>query len=175
MSVKWFTVGKLVNTQGIKGEVRIVPSTDFADVRFAAGSKLMLHHPEGAGSLQVEVEKSRPLKSMYVLKLKGYNNINEVERYKGWVLKVSEHDMVDLEDGEYYYHQILGCLVVTEDGEELGTITEILSPGANDVWVVEPPKGSKRKQILIPVIDECLLGVDVAAKKVTIRVMEGLI
>ncbi|MOA56814.1 Ribosome maturation factor RimM [compost metagenome] len=91
------------------------------------------------------------------------------------MLKVAENELVELNDGEYYYHEIIGCRVVTEDGEELGEISEILSPGANDVWVVDRPKGSKGKQILIPVIDDVLIGVDKRERLVTVRLMEGLI
>ncbi|SFD67681.1 16S rRNA processing protein RimM [Paenibacillus catalpae] len=171
-NIKWFTVGKLVNTHGLRGEVKVLPQTDFADVRFAPGSKLSLQNLDNGQKLEVEVSSSREHKGMFVLKLKGFNDINEVEKYKGWVLKVGEEDLEQLEEGEYYYHQIIGCRVVTEEGEELGTISEILRPGANDVWVVEQPK---RKQLLLPVIDDVLLNVDVASKTVTVRLMEGLI
>jgi 16S rRNA processing protein RimM len=169
---KWFTVGKLVNTHGLRGEVKVLSQTDFADVRFAPGNKLSLQNMDNGQKLEVEVVSSREQKGMFVLKLKGFNDINEVEKYKGWLLKVEETDLKKLDEGEYYYHEIIGCRVVTEEGEELGTITEILRPGANDVWVVEQPK---RKELLLPVIDDVLLNVDVANKTVTVRLLEGLI
>jgi 16S rRNA processing protein RimM len=172
LAEQWYTAGKLVNTHGIKGEVKILSQTDFPDIRFAPGSLLSLHDPQASVRLPVEVAASREHKGMYIVRLKGYNNINEVEKYKGWTVHVSGADLVDLEEGEYYYHEIIGCRVVTDDGEELGTISEILSPGANDVWVVDRPKG---KQLLLPVIDEVLLDVDVQEKRVTVRLMEGLI
>ncbi|HTG68925.1 MAG TPA: ribosome maturation factor RimM [Candidatus Udaeobacter sp.] len=174
MSEKWFTVGKIVNTHGLRGELKILSQTDFADVRFAAGSKLLMLNEENGASLEVKVISSRPNKNIYILKLEGFNDINQVEKYKGWVLKVSEANLVDLDEGEYYYHEIIGCRVVTEEGEELGTISEILSPGANDVWVVDRPKGSG-KQLLLPVIDEVLISVNTTEKTVTVRLMEGLI
>ncbi len=174
MSEKWFTVGKVVNTHGLRGELKILSQTDFADVRFAAGSKLLMQNEENGATLEVKVISSRPNKNVYILKLEGFNDINQVEKYKGWVLKVSEANLVDLDEGEYYYHEIIGCRVVTEEGEELGTISEILSPGANDVWVVDRPKGSG-KQLLLPVIDEVLISVNTKEKIVTVRLMEGLI
>lgn len=174
MSEKWFTVGKVVNTHGLRGELKILSQTDFADVRFAAGSKLLMLNEENGATLEVKVISSRPNKNVYILKLEGFNDINQVEKYKGWVLKVSEANLVDLDEGEYYYHEIIGCRVVTEEGEELGTISEILSPGANDVWVVDRPKGSG-KQLLLPVIDEVLISVNTKEKIVTVRLMEGLI
>jgi 16S rRNA processing protein RimM len=174
MSEKWFTVGKIVNTHGLRGELKILSQTDFADVRFAAGSKLLMQNEENGTTFDVKVISSRPNKNVYILKLEGFNDINQVEKYKGWVLKVSEANLVDLDEGEYYYHEIIGCRVVTEEGEELGTISEILSPGANDVWVVDRPKGSG-KQLLLPVIDEVLISVNTTEKTVTVRLMEGLI
>jgi 16S rRNA processing protein RimM len=174
MSEKWFAVGKVVNTHGIRGELKILSQTDFADVRFAAGSKLLMLNEESGAKLEVKVISARENKNVYILKLEGFTDINQVEKYKGWVLKVSEANLVDLDEGEYYYHEIIGSRVVTEEGEELGTISEILSPGANDVWVVDRPKGSG-KQLLLPVIDDVLISVNTKEKIVTVRLMEGLI
>ncbi|TCM98925.1 16S rRNA processing protein RimM [Paenibacillus sp. BK033] len=172
MSKKYYNVGKLVNTHGLRGEVKVLPQTDFAETRFASGSKLSLQHPDSGQKLEVEVTGAREHKGMFILKLKGFYDINEAEKYKGWTLKIAEEELDQLEDGEYYYHEIMGCRVLTEDGEELGTISEILRPGANDVWVVDMPK---KKQLLLPVIDDVLLKVDVANKTVTVRLLEGLI
>jgi 16S rRNA processing protein RimM len=172
MSGKLFNVGKIVNTQGIRGEVRIVSQTDFADVRFSKGSKLTLVHPDTQSLLEVTVESGRPQKNFYVVKFAGFNEINEVEKFMGWLVKGGEEDLVELEEGEYYLHEIVGCRVVTDEGEELGTISEVLSPGANDVWVVARPKG---KDVLLPVIDDVVLDVDVPNKTVTVHVLEGLL
>ncbi|RAP76286.1 ribosome maturation factor RimM [Paenibacillus montanisoli] len=169
---QWLSVGKLVNTHGIRGEVKVVSQTDFPEERFAPRNVLTLLQPETKQTLEVEVQSARLHKNMYIVKFRGYDNINDVEKYKGWELKVSKNDLVDLEEGEYYHHQIIGCKVNTDDGEELGVITEILSPGANDVWVIQRPKG---KQLLIPVIDDVVLDVNVEAKLVKVHLMEGLI
>ncbi|TYP77679.1 ribosome maturation factor RimM [Paenibacillus methanolicus] len=166
------TVGKIVNTHGIKGELKVVSQTHFADERFAPGSKLVIEHPETKQRLHIEITGAREHKGMFMIKLAGYDNINDVEKYKGWEIKISKDSLGELEEGEYYHYEIVGCKVVTEEGQELGTITEILSPGANDVWVVKPAKG---KELLIPVIDDVVLNVDVASKTVTVRLMEGLI
>ncbi|MCR2804986.1 ribosome maturation factor RimM [Paenibacillus soyae] len=174
MSEKWFNVGKIVNTHGIRGDVKVLPQTDFADERFAPGSKLMLMNEQTGESREIKIVSSREQKNVYFLKLEGFNNINDVEKFKGWMLKISESQQGQLDEGEYYYHQIIGCSVVTEEGEELGVISEILSPGANDVWVVERPK-AKGKQLLLPVIDDVVLHVNVADKRITVRLMEGLI
>ncbi|MFC4810687.1 ribosome maturation factor RimM [Paenibacillus sp. GCM10023250] len=172
MNQQWLSVGKLVNTHGIRGEVKVISQTDFPEERFAPKSRLTLLNEENGQQVDVEVQSAREHKGMYYLKLKGYDNINDVEKYKGWSLKVSKEEMIELDEGEYYHHQIIGCAVVTDEGADLGVITEILVPGANDVWVVQPKKG---KQVLIPVIDEVVLDVDVANKTVKVHLMEGLI
>ncbi|MGG4035815.1 ribosome maturation factor RimM [Paenibacillus cisolokensis] len=174
MADQWLTVGKVVNTHGIRGEIKVLSQTDFPDVRFAPGSRLTLLDERRGTAVPVEVAGSRLHKNVYILKLNGFDNINDVEKYKGWSLKVSRDDQVELEEGEYYYHEIIGCRVVTEDGETLGEVTEILTPGANDVWVVKRPPG-KGKPVLLPVIDDVVLDVDVAERKVTVRLLEGLI
>ncbi len=174
MEEKWFTVGKVVNTHGLRGELKVLSQTDFGETRFAPGSRLQLINEQTGKSLEVKIASSRVQKNVYIIKLEGLNDINLVEAYKGWTLKVSERDREQLEDGEYYYHEIIGCRVVTEEGEELGIISDILSPGANDVWVVDRPKG-KGAQLLLPVIDDVLLGVDKQERLVTVRLLEGLI
>ncbi|RIX51849.1 ribosome maturation factor RimM [Paenibacillus nanensis] len=173
MNEKMYTVGKIVNTHGIRGDIKVLPQTDFAEERFAPGSKLFMVNEQTGEAREVKVAGSREQKNVYFLKLEGFDNINEVEKFKGWSLKIPESQQGELEEGEYYYHEIIGCSVVTEEGEELGKISEILSPGANDVWVVDPSKG-KGKQLLLPFIDDVVLNVNVADKLVTVRLMEGL-
>ncbi|KIL36565.1 16S rRNA processing protein RimM [Gordoniibacillus kamchatkensis] len=170
MSDRLYTVGKIVNTHGIRGELKIVPQTDFPELRFEKGSELVIETPDGR-RIPVQVESSRIHKNMVLVKFKQFNDINECEKYKGSMLKVEEKYLAELDEDEYYYHEIIGCAVVTEDGQQLGTITEILSPGANDVWVVKPAIG---KELLLPVIDNVVLDVDVAEKRVLVRLMEGL-
>lgn len=165
-------VGKIVNTHGIRGELRIWPQTDFPEVRFQSGSRLLMVSPEGGEPVPVLVQSARGQKNVYILKLKGFDNINDVERFKGWALKVADEDRVPLTEGEYYVRDIVGCAVVSEEGESLGVIADVLSPGANDVWVVKRPKG---KELLLPVIDEVVLDVDIAAKRVKVHIMEGLL
>ncbi|AIQ53362.1 MULTISPECIES: ribosome maturation factor RimM [Paenibacillus] len=168
------TVGRLVNTHGIRGEIKILSHTDFPEVRFAPGKKMIVIPADGSPRFEVIVESAREHKGMYIAKLKGYTNINEIEKYKGSMLKVPGDDLVELPENEYYFHDIVGCEVYTDQDADkpLGTITDILQPGANDVWVVKPAKG---QDILIPVIDDVVLDVDTAAKKITVHLMEGLL
>ncbi len=102
----------------------------------------------------------------------GHDTIESVEAYKEGVLKISEEQMGSLEEGEYYYHEIIGCTVRTVEGAELGVVKEILSPGANDVWVIS---GKNGKELLIPFIDDVVKEIDVDAKMISIDPMEGLL
>ena len=101
---------------------------------------------------------------------KGLEDINAVEKFKGYDLKISQAQQAELEEGSYYYHQIIGLKVVTLEGAEVGTISEILAPGANDVWVVK----QGQKEILLPVIDDVIKKVDLAKGEVIIDLLEGL-
>lgn len=171
----YYKVGTIVNTHGIKGELRVVATTDFPEQRFKKGSQLALfksdHDTQPVGT--ITINSSRQHKGFILITLAGYDNINDVLKYKGMVLKIADENLTDedLEDGQYYYHQIIGLKVLTEDGEELGTIKEIMAPGANDVWVVARPG---QDDLLLPVIDQVVKKVDLAAGQVTVELMEGL-
>ena len=170
--LKYFNVGKIVNTHGIKGEVRVLSRTDFPEERFAPGSRLYLFMDEKADPIPLEVASWRKHKEFELLSFRGYDSIDKVEPFKGGMLKVAAEDRDPLPEGEYYFHEIIGCVVQTTDGEEIGTITSILQPGANDVWVVLDRIG---KEYYIPYIDEVVKKVDVDEKRVLIEVMEGLL
>lgn len=171
----YYRVGTLVNTHGIRGEVKVVVVTDFPEKRFVKGQELVLFKDINAttGGVPVTIEKARANKGLVFLTFKGLNSINDVEKYKTWTIKVPAEALQDLPEGEYYYHQIIGLTVVTTDGETLGTIKEIMSPGANDVWVVQRDHG--QSDVLLPKIPQVIKTVDLAAGQVTVELMEGLI
>ncbi|KRL83734.1 16S rRNA-processing protein RimM [Ligilactobacillus apodemi DSM 16634 = JCM 16172] len=170
-NMEFYQVGKIVNTHGIRGEVRVVATTDFPEERFKAGNKLYAFKPNATEGIELTVKKSRKHKQFIMLTFEGMENINLVEPLKGDDLKVSAEQQKELEEGSYYYHQIIGLEAVTTTGEELGKITEILSPGANDVWVV---KRKNKKDLLLPVIDDVIKEVDLAAGKVEVELLDGL-
>jgi len=171
MSETLYTVGEIVNTHGVRGELKVVPHTDFVEDRFDKGSKLVIVDGKG-GQTPVTVQSSRLHKKLVYVTFKEFNEINEVEKYKGSLLKIEAKYQEKLAEDEFYYHEIIGCEAVTESGESLGTIKEILTPGANDVWVVKRPQG---KDLLLPYIDEVILDVDIKTKRITVHVMEGLL
>ncbi|MCA1053489.1 ribosome maturation factor RimM [Rossellomorea aquimaris] len=169
---KWFNVGKIVNTHGVKGEVKVVSSTDFPNERYQKGNELHLFLPKKKEPVSLIIESHRTHKNFDLLTFEGYHDINQVEIFKEGVLKVKEDQLQELEEGEYYYHEIVGCKVVTSDGGEIGTVREILSPGANDVWVV---KGERGKEHLIPYIEDVVKEIDIEKGLITIDPMEGLL
>lgn len=170
--MQWFNVGELVNTHGVQGEVRVLSRTDFPENRFAVGSELALFMPGETKPVQLKIASSRRHKNFYLLTFEGHYNLSHVEKYKTGMLKVSEKQLGELEDNAFYYHEIIGCKVVSLEGDPIGTVTEILETGANDVWTVTPETG---KPHYIPYIEDIVKEIDVPNKTITIEVMEGLL
>jgi 16S rRNA processing protein RimM len=169
--VNYFNVGKIVNTHGIRGEVKILPISDFADMRLKNGETIIAFSPDGNTQRILEIIRSREHKQMYLVTLRGIDSLNDAELIKGWQVKIEEHQMHDLDEGEYYFHEIMGCEVITDTGEILGVITDILTPGANHVWVV---RTAQKREVLLPVIEDVILNVNVKEKRVLVHVLEGL-
>ncbi|WP_042356256.1 ribosome maturation factor RimM [Bacillus rubiinfantis] len=170
--LKWFNVGKIVNTHGLNGEVRVISKTDFPEERYKVGNTLYLFLPKADTPVELVVKSHRTHKNFDLLTFEGYENINVVEKFRDGILKVPQSQLTELEANEFYFHEIIGCRVILSDGEEIGKISEILTPGANDVWVV---KGESGKEILIPYIEEVVKKVDIQAKTVVIEPMDGLL
>lgn len=168
--MEYYRVGKIINTHGIKGEVRVAVETDFAKQRFESGSTLYLSKDGNQAGQSLTVEKARPFKGTWLVKFTGFDNINDVLAFKGCQLLVSGQDQQKLPAGRYYYHQIIGLTAMTTEGRKLGPITEII-PGANDVWVVKKADGH---ELLLPVIKQVIKKVDLEQKTVTVELMEGL-
>lgn len=168
---EWQYVGKIVNTRGIKGEVKVISVTDFPEERFATGAILYVHKENAPDYFPLSVAGYSRRDPFDCLIFKECQSIDEAEKLKGSSLFVSREQLSELEDGDFYYYQIVGAEVYTEDGKRLGRIKEILSPGANDVWVVD----GGGKEILIPYIKDVVRHVDVHAKRVTVHLIPGLI
>ena len=169
---KWFNVGKIVNTHGIRGEVRVISRTDFPEERYKTGNTLYLFMQGDKQPRELTVKSHRKHKNFDLLTFEGCENLNQAEEMKNGILKVSEDQRGELEEGEYYIQDIIGCEVHTLDSEVIGKVTEVLSPGANDVWVIKKPGG---KEVLIPYIEDVVKSVDVKEKVIIIEPMEGLL
>ncbi|WP_291291533.1 ribosome maturation factor RimM [Enterococcus sp.] len=168
---EFLNVGKIVNTHGIRGEVRVISQTDFPEERYRKGQRLTLFR-ENKAPLELTVSGHRKHKNFDLLTFEGYPTINDVEPLRDGILKVTKDELGQLAENEYYYHEIIGLTVIDEQARELGKIKEILSPGANDVWVVQR-KG--KKDALIPYIESVVKQIDLEKGEVSIEIPEGLL
>ncbi len=159
-------VGKIVNTHGLKGEVKIIPWTDYPEV-FEEIEEIYL--PDGT---MFKVKGVKYQKNNIIVKLEGINYIDEAEKLKGKVITADREFLGELEEGVYYVADLIGLSVVTEDGEQIGKISDVLRTGANDVYEV---KREGKKDLLIPVIDSVVKDVDIEGGKVLVHLMEGLL
>jgi len=164
-------VGKIVNTHSLKGEVKVISSTDFEEERFKKGSKLLITRGNQL-IREVVVQSYRNHKNFLLVKFEGIDSVEEAEKLKNLQIKIDSDEVGELEENEFYFHQIIGCEVFDENDKNLGEIIDILTPGANDVWVI---KGENGKEILIPYIEDVVKKIDITSKKINIEVMEGLI
>lgn len=164
----FFRVGVIANTHGIRGEVKIFPTTD--DVkRFDYLKEAYID--AGKEKIKVEVSNVRYFKNLVIAKFKGIDNINDIERYKGKDLLVTRENALPLEEGEYYLADIIGANVYTEDGILFGSLEDVIETGANLVYSVQ----HEGKEVLLPVIDDCVKEVNVEEKKVIVHIMKGLL
>lgn len=162
-------VGQIVNTHGIKGEVKVKSNSDFTETRFQPGETLFVKHNNN--EIELTVTSYRVHKGFHMLKFKGIDNINDVEHYKGdYLYQERDHDDIELDENEFYYSDIIGCTVFNEENNPIGRVINIFETGANDVWVV---KGDK--EYLIPYIADVVKDVDVDNKTIRITPMEGLL
>lgn len=166
----YLDVGKIVNTHGIKGEVRVQSLTNHPEERYAKGSELVIQLGNGDYK-PVTVKSHRVHKSFDLLTFEEFANINDVEQYKTKMLQIDGEFLPELDAGEYYTSQIIGAEVYDEEKNLIGKLKEIMFLPANDVWVVGR---QNKKDLLLPHIDSVILDVDIAHNKITVRVLEGL-
>lgn len=164
-----FRVGVISNTHGIRGEVKVYPTTDNVR-RFDDLKEVILD--TGKEQLNLHVTSVKYFKNMVILKFKEFDNINDIIPYKGMDLLVTRENAIPLEDGEYYIADIIGSKVITDEDIILGTLTDVLQTGANDVYVVKTKDG---KEVLLPSIEECILDRDIENKIVKVHIMKGLL
>lgn len=166
---KYFEVGQIVNTFGIKGLVKVNPFTDDAE-RF---EELKTVYICKKNEMQkVEIEEVKYHKNMVLLKIKGIDNMNDAEKVKGLYLKIDRKDAKKLPKDTYFIADLIGLNVYTDEDEYLGNVEDIFSTGANDVYVVKNDEG---KQILLPSIPEVLKTIDLEKEKIIVHILQGLI
>ena len=167
--VSEFRVGVISSTHGIRGEVKVFPTTDDPG-RFRDLKQVTLVAKRERRTL--EMEKVRFFKQFVIVKFKGIDNINDIEPYRGAELWIDREQAVPLEEGEYFIADLVGLAVMTDEGERLGSLKEVIRTGANDVYEVLMENG---KTVLLPVIPECVLDVDMEKGEVLVHVMDGLL
>jgi 16S rRNA processing protein RimM len=163
-------VGRIVKTQGIKGQVRLFASGEGGNDAFPKGSVIYLQDPQGTRKKQVTVECSRVQHPFIILGFQEIRRIEEAQEWVGCSAFVDRANLAALPPDEFYAYQLLGLLVKTEQGATLGILEEIIPTGSNDVFAVR----KDGREILLPATDEVVLRVDVANKEMTVRLLEGL-
>lgn len=162
-------VGVITTTHGVRGEVKVYPTTDEPE-RFQELDYVLLD--TGRELRKLEIKNVKFFKNLVILKFKGVDNINDIEKYKGRDLWIPREEGQELEEDEYYIADLLGMSVVLEDGQEFGTLKDVMETGANDVYIID---SAEHGEVLLPAIKECILDVDLEKNVMTIHLMKGLI
>ena len=162
-------VGIITSTHGVRGEVKVYPTTDDPR-RFRRLKEVVLD--TGREKLNLEIEGVKFFKQFVILKFKGLDNINDIEKYRQKSLYVTRKNAVRLQKDEYFIADLIGLKVQDEDGTELGTVKDVIETGANDVYEVEMADG---RRLLLPAIKQCILNVDVENGMMQVHVLEGLL
>lgn len=165
---KYFEVGQIVNTFGVKGFLKVKPFTDDIE-RFEELKKVYICKKEKLE--EVEIEEVKYHKDMVLLKIKGIDNMNEAEKVKGLYLKIDRKNAKKLPENTYFIADLLGLNVYSDEGELLGKVDDIFTTGANDVYVVKNENG---KQLLLPSIPDVLKEIDLENEKIIVHLLKGL-
>ncbi len=166
---QFLQVGVISSTHGVRGEVKVFPTTD--DVkRFKKLKSVILD--TGKEHMPLEVESVKFFKQFAILKFKGIDNINDIEKYKGKSLLVDRKHAVKLQKDEYFIADMVGLKVFTEDNHFFGTLKDVLETGANDVYIIDTEKYG---EVLVPAIKQCILDVNIEEGCMIIHLLEGLV
>ena len=166
--VSRFRVGVIAGTHGLRGEVKVFPTTD-EPARFLDLEKVILD--TGREERTLSIRSVKFFKKFVILGFKGMDRIEDVEKLKGAELLINREDAIPLEEGEYFIPDLLGLRVVTDDGRELGVIKDVIETGANNVYDVQNEDGAR---ILIPAIPQCILDVRLEEGDMTVHLVPGL-
>jgi len=164
----YFEIGKIVNTVGVAGELKIFPTThDPKRFGLLDTVSIMLN----GSLLEKTVTNVRYHRNLVMIKLEGINDMDSANALRGGTIVIDRADDPPLAENEYYFRDLVGIAVSTDDGEDLGVLRDVIFTGANDVYVVK--KGDE-KDLLIPAISQCILSVDIEAKQMVVKLLEGL-
>ena len=166
---EYFEIGQIVNTNGLKGLLKVKPFTDditrFEDldtIYIDINNKLV----------EFTIEDVKYIKNMVLLKLKGIDTIEQAEEYRNYFIKINRKDAEDLPEDTYYIVDLIDCEVYSDENIFLGKVADVLQTGSNDVYVVKQEQG---KDILLPAIADVVKDIDIANKKIIVHLLKGLI
>ena len=166
---EYLEIGQVVNTNGLKGFLKIKPLTDditrFEDLE-------TVYIQKAKELIEFKIQEVKYVKNMILLKLEGIDDISEAEKYKNFYIKINRKDAVKLEKNSYFIVDIIGCEVFTDENEFLGKVVDVFQTGSNDVYTV---KTKENKEILLPAISDVVKIIDIENKKIVIHLMDGLI
>ena len=162
-------VGVITTTHGVRGEVKVFPTTDDAE-RFLDIEYVLLD--TGKELRRLNIQNVKFFKNLAILKFEGVDNINDIEMYKGRDLWIPREEAQELGEDEYYVADLIGMDVLLENGEKFGVLRDVMETGANDVYEVEMEDG---RSLLLPAIKQCILNVDVENGMMQVHVLEGLL
>lgn len=158
-------IGKIVNVVGLKGEVKVYNYSDSVDA--------YVETPEVyVGDKLTKIEKVRLQKNMVVLKLEGINDRDAAEKARGKLIYITEEDLPELEEGEFYIRDLIGMAVFEENGNKIGEVSDVIQNSAQDIFEIET---AENKKVLIPRVDEFILDIDVDNREIKVRLIEGLL
>lgn len=161
-------VGKIVNTHGLRGEVKVISWTDspevFEDIDYVYRKKKNEYE-------RLDIKNIKYQKGNLIIKFEQIKDIDEAQLYKNQVLYAEREMLGELPEGVYYIADLIGLDVVTDEGEEIGVINDVFNTGSNDIYEV---KREGKKNLLLPVIDEVVLDIDIESGKVTVHMIDGL-
>lgn len=165
--LKELRVGIISNSHGLKGEVKILPTTQDLD-RFKYLEKAFVEIK--GQKIVLKIQGVKYLNKFVVIKFKGYEKIEDILKFKGRDLMISREDAIKLGDNEDFIGDLIGCNVKSQDGLEYGKVIDVIQTGANDVYVVS----NGEKEILIPVIKDCILNVDIENEIIIVKLLKGI-
>jgi len=162
-------IGRIVGAHGIRGDVKVKPESDVFERQIKAVSKVTLYR--GVRKENLEIERVKPYKELYLVKFKGINDRTAAEERIGGELWIGKDEQVPLEEGEYYYSQLEGLRVVDESGREIGKVKAVFEQPASHILQVETESG---KEILVPFISQFVKEVDLEGKRIVVSLIKGM-
>lgn len=165
---EFLKVGVITAPHGVRGDVKVFPTTDDPQ-RFRDLKQVYL---DDSGADARKVSGVKYVRNLVVLHLDGIDTVEEAQRFRQRELFVDREHALPLGENEFYIADLVGADVVTETGEELGILRDVLQTGANDVYIVDSPEYG---EVLIPAIRQCVIKVDISASRVTVRLLPGLL